>query len=418
MTVESVTNRIVHDTDGIQRLFPFDFVIDTLEECNVYLDGDIQPTGDWTIDPQYLGQDAGGDLEYVTLDPPADGQQLTIERIVVIKQQVAYPPFGPFPAASHEAALDRLTKIAQQHEDQIRRSLKADESVPPGSDYRFPPPLPNAGLYWNDDGTSFVNGPTAQTIETDRAAAEQAAIDSQNSAAASATSANDSQVSADASAASAVESAGYAQDTADLLSNAAVAVPGQVLYFPGLTEPPANYGLEKAQGQLLPREVYTVLWALVEPSAISDVDWVTKSNGGANGVQYYSAGDGSTTFRMPDLRGEFLRAWDDGAARNPDGDSQDWQPDDNKAHTHGYDKSTGTVQFSINDIALPVNQTAQQTAPSGGAEARPRNLSVLVCIKAVAGATSVESRLFHEQMEQMRFDWAQFRDANPGLNYP
>ena len=48
----------------------------------------------------------------------------------------------------------------------------------------------------------------------------------------------------------------------------------------------------------------------------------------------FSTGDGSTTFRLPELRGEFIRCWDD--ARSIDKDRTiGWQDSTNRLHGHG-----------------------------------------------------------------------------------
>lgn len=64
-------------------------------------------------------------------------------------------------------------------------------------------------------------------------------------------------------------------------------------------------GYVKANGALLSRVAYPALWAYAQASgniSASDGTWLT---GG------YSPGDGATTFRVPDARGEFVRGWDD-----------------------------------------------------------------------------------------------------------
>lgn len=52
----------------------------------------------------------------------------------------------------------------------------------------------------------------------------------------------------------------------------------------------------------------------------------------------YGAGDGSTTFQLPDYRGEFLRGWDGGRGVDADRVRGSFQTDQNKTHTH-----TGTT---------------------------------------------------------------------------
>jgi len=58
------------------------------------------------------GVEAGGSLTMAVA--PATGDTLYIARDVIAVQQTAYPSNSPFPAASHEMALDRLTMLVQQ----------------------------------------------------------------------------------------------------------------------------------------------------------------------------------------------------------------------------------------------------------------------------------------------------------------
>jgi hypothetical protein len=58
------------------------------------------------------GNNAGGTLTAAIA--PLNGDQIYIERNVAAVQQTAYPFNAPFPAASHEKALDRLTMLSQQ----------------------------------------------------------------------------------------------------------------------------------------------------------------------------------------------------------------------------------------------------------------------------------------------------------------
>ncbi|WP_034627607.1 hypothetical protein [Desulfocurvibacter africanus] len=59
-------------------------------------------------------------------------------------------------------------------------------------------------------------------------------------------------------------------------------------------------------GQLLPRTDYPELWAKVESSAVSEYNWQNAGQG------CFSVGDGVSTFRVPLINAEFVRALDRG----------------------------------------------------------------------------------------------------------
>jgi microcystin-dependent protein len=104
----------------------------------------------------------------------------------------------------------------------------------------------------------------------------------------------------------------------------------------------------------------------------------------------YGAGDGSTTFKLPDLRGEFIRGLD--AGRNVDagrtlGASQ---ADELKSHTHTdtfNHRTSGQGEMIGNTTPLtgiPTSNVTQITVTSdatGGAETRPRNVAYPFFIK-------------------------------------
>jgi len=90
-------------------------------------------------------------------------------------------------------------------------------------------------------------------------------------------------------------------------------------------------GFLKLNGTELKRADYPLLWAYAQGSGalVADADWGKGRHG------CFSSGDGNTTFRLPDLRGEFIRCWDD--ARGTDAQRQigSWQDSLNRLHAHG-----------------------------------------------------------------------------------
>lgn len=144
---------------------------------------------------------------------------------------------------------------------------------------------------------------------------------------------------------------------------------GQVAAFAMETAPT---GWLECDGSAVNRTTYALLFA-----AIGEV---------------YGVGDGSTTFNLPDFRGQFLRGWDHGAGIDPDaatrtdagdgsttgdhvGTEQDSQ---NKAHTHTVQNQTGAA---YGQPTGQINDGAAQSGSSGGDEARPVNINVMYCIR-------------------------------------
>ena len=98
----------------------------------------------------------------------------------------------------------------------------------------------------------------------------------------------------------------------------------------------------------------------------------------------YGAGDGSTTFALPDLRGYFVRgvgvAGQNGA--NSDGTASGAfgakQADELMSHTHnisGSGASSGGFGYTAGSGAFV------QSSATGGTETRPKNIAMLYCIK-------------------------------------
>jgi microcystin-dependent protein len=148
---------------------------------------------------------------------------------------------------------------------------------------------------------------------------------------------------------------------------------GGVVPWPTNTTIPVGY-LE-CNGQALSRTVYAELFAVIGT--------------------IYGAGDGSTTFNLPDLRGEFIRGFDNGRGVDFGRVLGLWQEDTIKAHSHTYGLPidgyiAGDMQSITNTSGADenINYNWGTTGMTGDIETRPRNVALLFLIKAknVAGS--------------------------------
>ena len=187
----------------------------------------------------------------------------------------------------------------------------------------------------------------------------------------------------------------------------ASAVPAStVAHFACSTAPS---GWLKANGAAISRTTYANLFAAIGTT--------------------FGVGDGSTTFNVPDLRGEFVRGWDDGRGVDTGRAIGTAQSSQNLSHSHGGATSTDpghthtgvtdsqgnhnhttsvpgqggaggaqTLYTSIGSGALVITSStagahthnlsintggshSHTISSDGGTEARPRNISLLACIK-------------------------------------
>jgi microcystin-dependent protein len=135
-------------------------------------------------------------------------------------------------------------------------------------------------------------------------------------------------------------------------------------------------GYVEANGALLSRAAYPALWAYAQACGN-----IAASDGAWTGGQY-SPGDGSTTFRVPDARGEFIRGWDHGRGVDSGRAIGSSQADDFEAHTHTIaSRSISYTAGGVTDTVL-TGAGATATNSTGGTETRPRNIAWMKIIKA------------------------------------
>ena len=112
----------------------------------------------------------------------------------------------------------------------------------------------------------------------------------------------------------------------------------------------------------------------------------------------YGSGNGSSTFNLPDLRGEFIRGWDNSRGVDSGRSIASTQADENKAHTHGVtdpghihqvaysnsDSGDGVIEESgtgLSGYEPTESATTGISIASSGSEARPRNIAMMYVIK-------------------------------------
>jgi len=145
---------------------------------------------------------------------------------------------------------------------------------------------------------------------------------------------------------------------------------GEVAAFATTTAPS---GWLKCNGAELDREVYADLFAAIGTT--------------------FGIGDGSTTFNLPDLRGEFIRGLDDSRGIDLDRVLGSAQADQSlhvdQFNTSSYSSTKGTVTIPQTGSWSTERATGRSTDGNdvgikfkmNGLETRPRNIALLFCIK-------------------------------------
>lgn len=107
----------------------------------------------------------GSSVTVNTVAAPATGTYITIYYNMPLTQTADYVPNDPFPAETHEGALDKLTIINQQSQDAINRSLKFPASASTALSPELPiVPVADAALAWDGATGKVKNGPATTDI--------------------------------------------------------------------------------------------------------------------------------------------------------------------------------------------------------------------------------------------------------------
>ena len=141
--------------------------------------------------------------------------------------------------------------------------------------------------------------------------------------------------------------------------------PGAVQPFAMSTVPT---GWLACNGQLVSRAAYPALFSAIGTT--------------------YSVGDGSTTFGVPELRGEFIRGLDQGRGVDAGRAIGSAQADEIKLHDHelaygfgGGESIASQVAFDAFTAQGDERRISGAVIGRGGTETRPRNVALAYCIR-------------------------------------
>ena len=143
MTVSSSTTKVSLSANGTQHSFAYTFKIFAAADLEVIVRTSAGTETVQTNNTNYIVTGAGnanggnvlfkfntGDASNAHHDAstdhrPASGTTVIIRRKLTLTQGTDYVENDPFPAAAHEDALDRLTMVTQQIQEELDRSIKA-----------------------------------------------------------------------------------------------------------------------------------------------------------------------------------------------------------------------------------------------------------------------------------------------------
>ena len=131
MTVSSTNTRNSYSGNGSTTVFAYTFKIFDDDDITVIIRTDstgVETTKTKTTHYSVsgVGVASGGNITFGSA--PASGETVVLLRTTARTQTTDYTPNDPFPAATHEDALDKLTFMVQELEETVGRSLKVSKT--------------------------------------------------------------------------------------------------------------------------------------------------------------------------------------------------------------------------------------------------------------------------------------------------
>ena len=382
ITVGDISPRIQYLADGTQTVFTYPFPIFKPADMTVYLGDALQNTG---FAVAGAGQSGGGTVTFATA--PAKGRVVTLRRRLAIARTTDFQQSGVFRSRVLNDELDYQTAALQQINEQMSRTLSRAPTSTATTPLILPEPEADKLLGWNDDATELENKAPGITGATARTLAEGAPA-----------------------------TASYDDATGLIAFGLPIGPQGRTgpagadgrhgtngVFSAIASETEAKAGTDTAKG-MTPERTRQAIGALSPPgvpvgaiitsACINAPVGYLRCNGAALSRTTYAtlfsqigtrfgAGNGSTTFNVPDLRGEFLRGWDNGRGVDSGRTLGSWQNHELKRHNHtvsAYDHlGAGATSYFYNESGQYLRTLS--TSFTGGNETRPRNVAVVFYIK-------------------------------------
>jgi hypothetical protein len=171
MTVNSSLNKIQYVGTGGVTLFAFPYPFELLTDIvTTVVDTSVTPNLDITSSFTFTVAGGSGDVGTVNIVPAPSTvtatNRITIKRVVSATQITSYPESGPFPAKSHEKALDKLTELCQQIIETQARAITLSANTAVATTPSLADPVAGSLIGWDASGTSIVNYLAASTSLT------------------------------------------------------------------------------------------------------------------------------------------------------------------------------------------------------------------------------------------------------------
>ena len=129
MTISSTTTKNSYSGNGSSTAFNYTFKIPTSTDIEVIVRSSngtesvrSEGSGSTNYGISGIGNSGGGTVTFVTA--PLSTETVVLRRNTAKTQATDYVANDPFPAESHESALDKLTIIGQDLQEQVDRSIK------------------------------------------------------------------------------------------------------------------------------------------------------------------------------------------------------------------------------------------------------------------------------------------------------